>query len=168
MDGLFIRMATDNHALALANMSLQLVGARTASSLSAHGKSSSPARGATFLIITLRVTNAGKTPQLRERQAAGQFAFEPIGGATLFAESLRAENGPDRGSLVAQDTTPIQPAKARTGNVVFELPAKDLSIARRNGAVLVFTDFGQQLGDTTANGPRNPTGELIVRHARLR
>lgn len=167
-NGAFWKIGTENYPLKLKSLTVQFVGARSATTVSDSSAASATANG-TFEIITLRVTNNSATPQTMESVGGNTVTLQTLGSNTkTYSESFQAENQADQNSFVSQNTTPIQPDASQTGDVVFDLPAPALASIRRGGAGLVFGDFGTDLTtDSASNDPSRPFGLIIIHHVKL-
>ena len=168
-NGIYLKAATENYPIKLKTLTVQFVGARSASSVSdSSGVASATANG-TFEIITLRVTNNSSTPQTVESVGANSFVLETLArGSKTYSESFQAENGADQNSFVTNNSAPIQPDGSQTGDVVFDLPASGLASIRSSGAALLFGDFGTDLTTSpSATDPGHPYGFMIIHHVKL-
>ncbi len=131
-------MATDNHAIPLAKMRLELVSARAASTMHAGRAGLRDARR-DLLIIDAPDHQHQQRAQAVEPRGPGHFAFGPIRGASLFAEA-RGRQTALIDALVAQTKTLLHPANTRPATSSSSFRRSDFAIARHNGAVLVSTD----------------------------
>jgi hypothetical protein len=162
-NGAYNEVATDNHAIHIPGMTVQFKGARTTSSLSdSSGVASAHANGI-FLIITLKATNTGNTPQTAEQAGSSLFALSPLTSQAVYTESFQAENQADPQSFISNDTTPIQPGESQTGDVVFDVPPSNMTLMRHDGALLEWAGFGTDVMSATGTAS-SPIGSMIVYH----
>ena len=174
-NGAFNEVATANYAIEIPGMTVQFEGARTTNSVSdSSGVESARANGI-FLIITLKVTNMGNTPQSVEQPGSGHFALSPIMSQAIYTESFQAENQADQQSFISQDTTPVQSGESQTGDIVFDVAPSALTLMRHDGAILEWGGFGQDLSSIELDrivaywlhGHLSPGPTELVAHGRI-
>jgi hypothetical protein len=168
-NGTFFKAATENHPLKLKSLTVEFLGAHTATSVGDSSGAASATANGTFEIITLRVTNNSSSPQTVESVGSNAFSLETLASnSKTYTESFVAENQADQNSFVSQSSTPIQPDASQTGDVVFDLPARALASIRRGGAGILFGEFGTDLTSSSAsNSPGRPYGFMIIHHVKL-
>jgi hypothetical protein len=167
--GTFLKVATNNYSLKLKTLALRFIGARSATSVSTGTGGVSATASGTFEILGLQVTNDTNTPQTVESIGGSTFELQTLGRPSrTYTESFHAENQADQQSFVTQSATPIQPGASQTGDIVFDLPGSALAAIRKDGAGLLFGNFGDDLSSTSASNNRSTAfGFMIIHHVNL-
>lgn len=147
--GQTIALAHGTQPLRLKTLTAQIVGVRTAGSVSSGDGAVSATATGVFLIVTLRVVNRTDAPQTFDGIGAAQVALG-LNGAT-YTESFQAENQADQQSFISQ-STPIQPGESQTGAVVFDVPPARARTLRAPDDVLLVCDFGQSFSSSVPPG----------------
>jgi hypothetical protein len=123
-------------------------GIREADSLSDPDGFTTETANGTFVVVTVDLTNRLSSPaDIGSDQSALVLA-----SGKQYAEAFDAENGADQQSFLWQLDRGLQPDESRTGDFVFDLPAKALRRFHVDGGALVIADLGSDTSDITRAG----------------
>jgi Domain of unknown function (DUF4352) len=142
-NGILFTVVHGMQTLHLKTLDVNVVGVRTASTVSSGTGISATATGE-FLIISIHVANKTSTPETSDGGGFQNQDMLQLSGAT-YTEDFHAENQADQQSFVTNNS-PIQPGESVTGDLVFDVPTSAASGATKNPrAGLVIANFGDDL-----------------------
>ena len=132
----------ETHTLRLSTLAAKLAGIN-ASKTAASGGSAGTGPGK-LVTATLTITNRLAAPQAFD-QAHTQQAGLILSGA-VFKEDVGAENSADANSCLKHNGPPLQPGKAETCDVIFDVPASVAADLGKHGSGdLYLVNFGSDL-----------------------